>query len=84
MIAEVLTIGDELLRGELGFEGVVVADYFAVRLLADFHRVAADKRQAACQALRAGLDVELPALDCYGAPLRAALESGETQGEDWD
>jgi beta-glucosidase len=68
---------DGLLRGELGFEGVVVADYFAVRLLADFHRVAADKREAACQALRAGLDVELPALDCYGAPLRSALESGD-------
>jgi beta-glucosidase len=68
---------DGLLRGELGFDGVVVADYFAVRLLADFHRVAADKREAACQALRAGLDVELPALDCYGAPLRSALESGD-------
>jgi beta-glucosidase len=68
---------DGLLRDELGFEGVVVADYFAVRLLADFHRTAADKREAACQALRAGLDVELPALDCYGAPLRSALESGE-------
>jgi beta-glucosidase len=72
---------DELLRGELGFDGVVVADYFAVRLLADFHRVAADKREAACQALRAGLDVELPALDCYGAPLRSAIESGDLEPE---
>ncbi len=31
---------------------------------------------AAAMALDAGLDVELPATDCYGAPLLAALESG--------
>ncbi|MEZ5559885.1 MAG: glycoside hydrolase family 3 N-terminal domain-containing protein [Pseudomonadales bacterium] len=67
---------DELLRGELGFDGVVVGDYFAVDLLVRHHRVAADKGAAAAMALAAGLDVELPALDCYGAPLRALVESG--------
>jgi beta-glucosidase len=55
----------ELLRDELGFAGVVVADYFAVMLLRLAHRTAADKAEAARQALTAGLDVELPALDCY-------------------
>ena len=54
-----------LLREELGFDGVVVADYFAVQQLCDDHRVAADKAEAAAAALSAGLDVELPALDCY-------------------
>jgi len=66
----------DLLRGELGFDGPVVADYFSVVLLAAFHRVAADKAEAAAAALGAGLDVELPQSDCYGAPLREAIESG--------
>src|SRR6185436_11096736 len=65
----------DLLRGELGFEGVVVVDYFAVLLLQLAHRTAADKTEAACQALTAGLDVELPALDCF-AGLRDAVHDG--------
>jgi beta-glucosidase len=67
---------DDLLRGALGFDGVVVADYYAVALLHSFHRVAEDKAAAARMALGAGLDVELPQLDCYGAPLRAEVERG--------
>jgi beta-glucosidase len=66
----------DLLRGELGFEGVVVADYFTVDCLRGYHRVASDKGEAALRALHAGIDVELPQLDCYGAPLREAVESG--------
>jgi beta-glucosidase len=67
---------DALLRGELGFQGVVVADYFSVRLLESFHRVAADAGEAARIALEAGLDAELPATDCYGPPLREAVARG--------
>ena len=67
---------DDLLRGALGFDGVVVADYYAVILLHTFHHVAADKGAAARMALAAGLDVELPQLDCYGAPLREDVERG--------
>jgi beta-glucosidase-like glycosyl hydrolase len=59
---EILT---DLLRGELGFDGVVVADYFAVSQLLENHRTVTDRAQAAAQALTAGLDVELPSLDCY-------------------
>jgi beta-glucosidase len=66
----------DLLRGELGFDGVVVADYDSVRLLMVHHRTAADKAEAAAQALDAGLDVELPSIDCYGAPLRDAIGRG--------
>jgi len=54
-----------LLRDELGFDGVVVADYFAVAFLVTHHHTAADKAAAAAQALAAGLDLELPAFDCY-------------------
>jgi beta-glucosidase len=71
--AEILT---GLLRGELGFDGLVVADYFAVSLLVTYHRVAADRSGAAVKALTAGLDLELPALDCYGEPLREAVAAG--------
>jgi beta-glucosidase len=55
----------DLLRGELGFEGTVVADYFAVMQLHQHHHTAADPAAAGVQALEAGLDIELPALDCY-------------------
>jgi beta-glucosidase len=67
---------DDLLRGELGFEGAVVADYYTIGLLASFHAIAADAGEAAQLALEAGIDVELPQLDCYGAPLRTRVESG--------
>jgi beta-glucosidase len=70
------TILDELLRGELGFTGAVVADYSTTELLISHHRVAADKAEAAQRALTAGLDMELPQLDCYGAPLKALVERG--------
>jgi beta-glucosidase len=54
-----------LLREELGFDGVTVADYFGVANLVDYHHVAADKADAGRQALLAGLDVELPSYDCF-------------------
>jgi beta-glucosidase len=65
----------ELLRGELEFTGTVVADYFAVDLLRTFHRIAPTKGVAAAKALLAGMDVELPALDCY-AELPPLVEAG--------
>lgn len=55
----------DLLRGELGFTGTVVADYFAVMQLYVNHMTAADAEASAIQALGAGLDIELPSLDCY-------------------
>jgi len=67
---------NDLLREELGFDGVVVADYGAVRMLMDHHHVAATPGEAARMALQAGLDMELPTMDCYGAPLRAEIEAG--------
>jgi len=65
-----------LLRDELGFAGVVVADYASVLMLMEHHRVAATRGEAARLALLAGLDMELPVVDCYGAPLTAEIEAG--------
>jgi len=66
----------EILRNQLGFDGIVVSDYFAVRQLFDFHRVARDQGAAAAMALEAGIDVELPNIECYGQPLLEAVQSG--------
>lgn len=63
----------DILRGEWGFDGYVVSDYAAIDMLRSFHKVAADKKEAAVTALMAGIDVELPGVDCYGAPLIAAV-----------
>jgi beta-xylosidase len=65
-----------VLRGELGFDGVVVSDYYAISFLEALHAVAGSPGQAAGQALRAGIDVELPNVRCYGAPLADAVSSG--------
>ena len=65
----------ELLRDELGFTGVTVADYFGVGSLEDFHHFATDEDDAARLALLAGLDVELPSYWCY-RNLPALVSSG--------
>lgn len=66
----------ELLRGEWGFSGVVVSDYAAVEMLWSHHRLARDKGEAARLALQAGIDMELPKTECFGAPLQELLEQG--------
>ncbi len=66
----------DLLRGRWGFRGTVVADYFGVAFLQSLHGVAGSRGEAAGLALRAGVDVELPSVDAYGAPLLAALRDG--------
>ena len=56
----------DVLRGEWGFNGVIVSDWFAIAQLADLHHVAADHAEAARRALAAGVDVELPDVQAYG------------------
>ena len=70
-----------LLRDELGFDGLVVSDYFAVSFIQLQHRIAADQAGAAALALAAGLDVELPSTRCYGEPLLAAATAGDIAEE---
>jgi beta-glucosidase len=66
-----------MLRDELGFDGLVVSDYEAIPMIHNYHRAAQTKSIAAGMALNAGIDVELPTINCYGDPLRSALEAGE-------
>ncbi|MGL3149523.1 beta-glucosidase [Microbacterium sp. A82] len=67
----------ELLRERWGFDGVVVADYFAVAFLEVMHAIAADRGAAAAAALTAGIDIELPTGDAYLAPLAERIRAGQ-------
>jgi beta-xylosidase len=71
--AELLT---GLLRETWGFEGTVVADYFSIAFLKTLHGVAGTWGDAATAALTAGIDVELPTMHTFGAPLLAAVREG--------
>ncbi|MFC9491086.1 glycoside hydrolase family 3 protein, partial [Streptomyces hydrogenans] len=72
--AELLT---GLLRDTWGFTGTVVADYFGIAFLKTLHGVAGTFGEAAAAALAAGVDVELPTVKTFGAPLLDAVRKGE-------
>ncbi|WP_439812996.1 glycoside hydrolase family 3 N-terminal domain-containing protein [Streptomyces sp. P9-2] len=65
-----------LLRDTWGFDGTVVADYFGIAFLKTLHGVAGDFADAAGAALKAGVDVELPTVKTFGAPLVEAVTEG--------
>ncbi|WP_060886450.1 glycoside hydrolase family 3 N-terminal domain-containing protein [Streptomyces caniscabiei] len=73
----------DFLRGELGLPGAVVSDYGSVDMLLHIYHTARTPAEAAAQALRAGLDVELPTNDMFGA-LGQALEDGLVDEADID
>ncbi|MFZ3386278.1 MAG: glycoside hydrolase family 3 N-terminal domain-containing protein [Candidatus Hydromicrobium sp.] len=66
----------EILRDQCGFDGLLVSDYFGINMLYEYHHAAKDKNHAARLAIESGVDVELPSTDCYGKPLKAAVEKG--------
>ncbi|HEY3134539.1 MAG TPA: glycoside hydrolase family 3 N-terminal domain-containing protein [Blastocatellia bacterium] len=54
----------KVLRDEWGFKGYLVSDYFAINELITRHHIAADQADAARRAIEAGVDLELPIIQC--------------------
>ena len=55
----------KVLRGEWGFKGAVVSDYYAIEDLQRLHHIAATPEEAALLALKAGVDIDLPSPGAY-------------------
>jgi beta-glucosidase len=66
----------DVLRGEWGYKGSVVSDYYAISDLMDIHKIAPDLKGAAKLALAAGVDVDLPTGNAY-SHLAEAVKNGE-------
>jgi len=72
----------DVLRGELGFDGVIISDYHAIAELLN-HGVAGDLAEAAALALKAGVDIDMMS-DAYRLGLPAALQRNLVAMEDID
>jgi beta-glucosidase len=60
----------KVLRGEWGFKGAVVSDYYAIEDLQKLHHIAATPEEAARIALKAGVDLDLPGAGAYATLTR--------------
>ena len=50
----------DVLRGEWGFKGAVVSDYYAIEDMARLHKIVPDYKAAGELAINSGVDVDLP------------------------
>jgi len=69
----------ELLRDQLGFEGLIVSDYEAVSMLKTYHHIVADFTEAAVKSIQAGIEVELPTNECFTEALIQEVEKGKLE-----
>ncbi|MGY0390608.1 glycoside hydrolase family 3 N-terminal domain-containing protein [Nocardioides sp. WG-D5] len=65
-----------LLRGQMGFDGLIVSDYGAIANLQTVQRVAESPAHAGLAALRAGMDVEQHVSHGFGSDLREWFAQG--------
>jgi beta-glucosidase len=71
---------DKVLRGEWGFDGVVVSDYYGIADLQNLHHIAGSMEDAARRALEAGVDCDLPSGGAY-ATLTQQVRDGRVSVE---
>lgn len=69
------TLMRDLLREEWGFDGVLISDWGAVKELIP-HGVAANEKEAAEKAIKAGLDIEMMTTT-YASHLKELIEEGK-------
>lgn len=65
----------DVLREEMGFDGVLISDYGAVKEMVN-HNIAKDETEAGRLALRAGVDIEMMSL-CYSRGLQQLIAEGK-------
>ncbi len=63
----------DVLRGELGFDGVVVSDWEDIKKLVSIHRVAATEKEATRLAVLAGIDMSMVPMELSFADLLVEL-----------
>lgn len=69
----------DVLRGEWGFDGIVISDYDDASRLDILHHVEEDPEGASVKALAAGLDMDIPKGSAYKSLLAVAEKSEEVR-----
>ncbi len=72
---------NDVLRGEWGFKGAVVSDYFAIRELVTRHHLYKDVKDAGARALDAGVDVETPDGEGFNFLIQLVREGKVSTGQ---
>ena len=72
----------DVLRGEWGYQGAVVSDYYGIRELVTRHHLYDNVTDAAERAIKSGVDVETPDPEGYVASARAGARGTRADGAD--